>query len=551
MINPNRFLKFVTTLILLCCLLVVGGCVDSGQSNSSDPGIIGQGTLVSNDSLGRRFQRFNFNPLASALHTITVSWDSNADIQFNVFDSSGERLNNTTVQGSNPGVWTGELVASDQYYLSVWAVEDAANLTANIKASLELTTREPASVTRYSEDADRSAWVLNGPAPTLDYEAAYNTDGWGRALLRVGDVIWVGGDFLGIKPRRNDSTVSERPWLAALDAITGQPVTRFETPSQINSVVRSLALSPDGKLIYVGGDFGLVALNATTGTLEFDVSVIDESNIGRVFEIVVTDTQLYIGGDFSQINNAPRNNLARLSLLGELDTTWSPRVQGGISRGRSAPVQSLVLSPTNNTLYVGGTYNSINGTPAATTERNTTVSMLAISTIDGSVNATRFVPELVLGELEDSKNLIVHDIEVLDGYIIIAWGGPNYLTLHQADGARLQQYSGPGDVHAIHIFGDRVFVGHHGEFLGTLTNSVPPEAVESIDPLIVKPYKLHSFQMDSVSGRLIPEQSWPINGTFGVWAIEASEDALWIAGNIRRVGTNSWDVEGLARFPAR
>lgn len=560
--TSNKLSKLVATLSILCCIFLAGGCDSANQSSSTnqsdstnqstsaDSGVIGQETLNSNDADGRRFVRFNFDSRATALHTISVSWDSIADIRFNVFDSSGIRINSSVVQGSNPGVWTGELVAGNQYSMSVWSAVDEANITSNIEASIELSNIEPVSATRYSDDADRSAWVLDGPAPTLDYAVGENTDGWGRALLRVRDVLLVGGDFQGIKPGRSDTNITQRPWFAALDALTGQPVTTFNTPDQINSVVRSLVLSPDGTRVYVGGDFGLMALDAMTGQVEFAVPVIDEGNPGRVFEIVVTDTQLYIGGDFSQISNTPRNNLARLSLQGEVDTAWNPNVAGGISRGRSAPVQSMALSSSNNTLYVGGTYLSINGTPVSTTERDTTVSMLAISTVDGSVNAERFVPELVLGEFEDTKDLVVIDIAVFDAYVIIAWGGPNYLTLHQSDGARLQQYSGPGDLQVIHIQGDLVIVGHHGEFLGTLTNPIPPEAVVSIDPLDVEPFKLHSFRLDPASARLTPEQTWSINGTFGVWAIEASEDSIWIAGDLRRAGANSWDVEGLARFPA-
>ncbi len=500
---------------------------------------------MSDKDTGIKTERFNFESQTTALHTIAVSWDSDADIRFNVFDSSGTRINSQAVQGSNPGYWTGELIASEPYSLTIWSAEGSANFTA----SLEPTVLTP-SATLYSDEADAAIWELEGPAPTLDFQVAEDTDGWGRALLRINDVLLVGGDFRGVQPRSNNANFISRPWLAAFDAITGQPVTSFKPPAQINSVVRTLALSPDGSQVYVGGDFGFLALNATTGDVDFEVQVVDEGNKGRVFKILVTDTQLYIGGDFSQINNASRNNLARLSLTGELDTSWSPSVAGGITRGRSAPVQALALLPANNTLYVGGTYTSINETAVSTTERDTTVSMLAINTLDGSVNAERFVPELVLGEFEDTKNLIVHDIAVFDSYIFIAWAGPNYLTLHQADGARLQQYSGPGDVQAIQVLGDLIIVGHHGEFLGTLTDPVPPEAVISIDPLIVEPFKLHTFRFDPVSARLTPQQTWPINGTFGVWAIAASDDGIWIAGNLKRAGNNKLNVEGLVRFPA-
>ncbi len=512
---------------------------------------IGEGTLDSSKLVSAKFMRFSFDALATADHTVTVAWNSDADIRFNVFDSSRVRLTGSAVRGSNPGVWTGALTAGEQYSMSIWSFDGEANFTATIEASTVIEPApEPELLTGYSLEADTLAWVLNGPAPTLDFQVGANTDGWGRTLLRIEGVLLVGGDFQGIRPAGNSTDITNRPWLAALDAVTGQPVSTFNVPEQINDVVRSLALSPDGTRVYVGGDFGLVALNALTGEFDFELQVSDGDNTGRVFDIVASNKELYVGGDFSHINGSARGNLARLSQAGELDTFWSPSVTGGITRGRSAPVQSLALSPSNDILYVGGTYVAINGTPVASTERGSTVSMMAISATDGSVNPERFAPDMVSGEIADSRDLIVHDIAVLDSHIIVAWGGPNFLTLHQTDGVRIQQYSGAGDVQAIQVLGDLVIVGHHGEFFGTLTDPIPPEAVESLDPLIVKPFKLHTFRFDPVSAHLIPEQTWAINGAFGVWAIAASDDAIWIAGNLRRVGSSDLEVEGLARIPA-
>lgn len=489
-------------------------------------------------------KKVSIEPIKSGAHSITVSWIGTDDsfLRFSLFqvlNGDDVRLA-TSDNSSSPAVLTRSLELNGEYFLSIWAVSGQGEFTVNT---------ETLSPKQYSQAADTSIWALAGPASTLDFEAAANTDGWGRTLLRIGDVLLVGGDFQGIKPARNSSNLTVRPWLVALNADTGRPVTTFAVPEQINSVVRSLVLSPDGSQVYVGGDFGLLALNASTGAVDFRVDVGKDVNPGRVFKILTTDTQLYIGGDFSEINNSPRLNVARLSLLGELDTSWDPSITGGTFTGRSAPVQTLALTPSKDALYVGGTFTAINGLPVSTTWRDTTISMLAISTLDGTVRQERFEPELVLGEFEDSKDLIVHDIALIDSYVIIAWGGPNYLTFHQLDGARLQQYSGPGDVQALQVLGDLLIVGHHGEFLGTLTDPLPAEAVVNLDPLDVNPFKLHTFRIDSQSARLLPDQAWAINGTFGVWAIAATVDAIWLAGNLRRAGSNEVSVEGLVRFP--
>jgi len=187
-----------------------------------------------------------------------------------------------------------------------------------------LTVNEPLVLGLFSQVADDNTWMLDGPAPTLDFNAGDNSGAWGKTLLRIDNLLLVGGDFEGIKPIRN-ATPTDRPFLAALDAITGQPVSTFQVPSDVDSVVRALAVSPNGQQIYVGGDFGLVVLDAATGSLDYTVGVTKGANPGRVFDIAVGDTQLYIGGDFNNVDSTYRANIARLSLAGDDN---SPRTAG-------------------------------------------------------------------------------------------------------------------------------------------------------------------------------------------------------------------------------
>lgn len=96
--------------------------------------------------------------------------------------------------------------------------------------------------------------------------------------------------------------------------------------------------------------------------------------------------------------------------------------------------------------------------------------------------------------------------------------------------------------------GDHLFVGHHGEFFGFLPTPIPEEAVVSLDPLEILPFKLHSFRIDDPS--FLPVQAWTLLGPFGVWDIAASEDSIWITGQISQAGSNELFVDGIVRFPA-
>ena len=334
--------------------------------------------------------------------------------------------------------------------------------------------------------------------------------------------------------------------MTALDSVLGEPVSSFLIPDEVTDVVRTLTLSADGDQIYIGGDFGLVVVDAQTGEFEFSVDVSSGQLPGRIFTVKATSSHIYMGGDFLEVNGESRTNIARLNLAGEVDNAWSPTVTQGVHAGRSAPVQSIAVSPSEDTVYVGGSFRFINDTPVELSIQNRRVSLLTVSALDGSVRPERFQPEITYDE---PKGLIAHEIVVTENYVIVAWGGPNYLTFHSLTGERLNQYTGPGDIQTLQIVGDHIFVGHHGEFLDTLENPIPPEAIVSIQPEIYRPFKATSFRIDD--GSFLPEQSWELLGAFGVWGISASEDGLWLAGNLRRAGTSGRNVEGVVRFPLR
>ena len=585
--------------------------------------VIGEVTLDAESIAGPRFMRFNFDALASVSHTITVDWIGDADVRFNVFDeTTGARLTSAAVRGNNPGVWSGDLIADQPYSVRMWSASGIADVTVSIEAivpidivsqpenrrvteggsasffveatgsgtltyqwfvndilidgetsdsltvlnatltddgsmysvdisnGVNVVRSEVAFLTVdatpvlgvYSSEADTTTWSLAGPAPTLDFNDTRPGDAWGRRLLRIDDLLLVGGDFTGIAETPFSANITNRPFLAALDAISGQPVTSFQVPSEINSVVRALVLSPSGEQVYVGGDFGVVVLDAVTGQLDLSIAVTHGAQTGRVFDIAVTDTDLYIGGDFTDVNGSFRANIARLSLDGVLDTSWAPQVTNGFTSGRAAPVQAISLSPVGDVVYVGGNFAKIEGTAVALTAAGRDVSLLPVSALDGSVLPERFIPFTTI-----DREVQVHDIAVTDDYVIITWGGPNFLTFHSFDGTRLQQYRGTGDIQALQVVGDDVLVGHHGEFFGFLPNPIPLEALTD-DPEVFVPHRLHVFQLDTPD--FAPGQAFTTTSPFGIWGIAAAEDSIWVTGQIESAGTNEQPVDGLARFPA-
>ena len=77
-------------------------------------------------------------------HTITVAWEGDADVRFNVVDeTTGTQLNSSTVRNNNPGVWTGDLIAEQPYSVRMWSVNGVADVTVSIEAIPTDYYREP------------------------------------------------------------------------------------------------------------------------------------------------------------------------------------------------------------------------------------------------------------------------------------------------------------------------------------------------------------------------------------------------------------------------
>jgi uncharacterized delta-60 repeat protein len=132
-----------------------------------------------------------------------------------------------------------------------------------------------------------------------------------------------------------------------------------------NFNVLALALQPDGK-IYVGGNFttfnnaprpGLARLNSN-GTLDntFVPTITASSGTPIVNAIAVqSNGKIVIGGSFAQVNGVARNNLARLNADGTLDQTF---LNSGA--GPNAGVAAIALQADGNIL-IAGSFTQVSG----------------------------------------------------------------------------------------------------------------------------------------------------------------------------------------------
>ena len=196
------------------------------------------------------------------------------------------------------------------------------------------------------------------PLPTAQIDGV----AWGQ--LVVGDVVYVVGDFKTSRPAGAPKGQQEVPRsnILAYDINTGQLIEDF-APT-LNGAGRSLALSEDGKTLYVAGEFDKVNDEWHSRLAAFDISQGHGTLISSfrpvfsttVKDIAVAGDTLYAGGYFTKVNGRPRVRLAALKAsTGEL-LNWTASAEGP-----NAQVYAIEVSPDHSKVVIGGSFSSVNG----------------------------------------------------------------------------------------------------------------------------------------------------------------------------------------------
>jgi trimeric autotransporter adhesin len=178
------------------------------------------------------------------------------------------------------------------------------------------------------------------------------------ALLIHGNSLYLGGG----------SAVAN---LAKMDLLTGQVDPAFSAHGSADGQVMSLADSPTA--IYAGGQFqnygglpaqGLVKLDPATGTL--DPTFTQSTGIGPgtnggpvyVFALLFANNSLYVGGAFQTYRGSSAQSLLKLDpVSGALDTTFSH------STGFVGGAEALIS--TGSSIIVAGGFLSYRGGPTS------------------------------------------------------------------------------------------------------------------------------------------------------------------------------------------
>jgi hypothetical protein len=351
-----------------------------------------------------------------------------------------------------------------------------------------------------------------------------------RAIATNGSDVVAGGTFTnaGGVDRRN---------LAAIDLNTGQP-TAFNPPmrgmfSALTSV-NALALTDDG-LVWAGGDFLTEGPNQRIGLAAFDAGSgaiasfhRDPNGVGGISALVALGSTVYAGGGFTQVGGMPRRNVAAFrNVPGEQGTVLP--FDGDVD----GPVRALALA--GDTLYLGGTFTSVNGSLAALKRdrRN-------LAAVDSTTGIARdWDPD---ADNAVSTLAIAGDTVFAGG----AFGMVNRTTPRQrlaafdalSGTARAWDPNADAQVRSLAVYGSTVFAG--GDF-ATVNGGVPRVGIAALDAT--------TGVSDPLSVELIPEsRSGPSPPVTRVDALFASPQTGLLTGGSFVMNTPALRAANLGVF---
>jgi hypothetical protein len=208
-----------------------------------------------------------------------------------------------------------------------------------------------------------SATAIAAPRPT----ATWQTNGTVRAIRFSNGVIYLGGDFTGLRPPGEAAGVDTVPraHAAAIDARTGR---LLPWNPRVNGRVSAIAVS--GKRVYLGGSFTSVGGKgrrnvAAVGSGKGHVKAWNPGADDGVHVIKIGSSGgVYLGGEFGRVAGHTRHGLAKVSPTGSLKS-WAPsigQVGGSACPPRCHPkVLTLAFSPSGGALYIGGHFGKVDG----------------------------------------------------------------------------------------------------------------------------------------------------------------------------------------------
>jgi PKD repeat protein len=399
-------------------------------------------------------------------------------------------------------------------------------------------------------DVSLPTTVSSDPLPTVQIDGVV----WSQVI--VGNVVYVGGSFTTARPAGADpgtQTVPRSNFLA-YDLTTGALLDSF-APS-FNAQVRSIAVSPNGNTLYVGGQFTqvngvnryrVVAFNLLTGTVATSFAVTLNSS---VYGVAASDTAVYLTGIFTSVNNVTRSGVAAVDATTGALLPFQVTPVGGT-------VRQVIVSPDKTKVVLGGAFTSMNGSSNPG---------YGLAMVDATTGAMLPLPLNALLRDGTSQASIMSLVATSTGFY-----GTGYSFSRAAgnvEGTFRSDWSGNmvwledchGDTYSVAVSADAVYVAGHPHFCGSV-GAFPQTPVWTFHRALAfttavtgvlgtDPWNYYNY-----AGQPAPTQlNWypDINsGTYtgqdqGPWNVAANDNYVLYGGEFTTV--NAKPQQGLVRF---
>lgn len=368
----------------------------------------------------------------------------------------------------------------------------------------------------------------------------------------VGNTVFAGGQFTSARPagvaRGGPGTVA-RHNLMSYDIRTGK-MTSFAPV--LNGEVRSLAVSADKKILYVGGNFTTVNGKARPAFAAFTIATgaLRSTTFGlnnKVNAIVATKTTVYFGGWFTRVGTFQRSRVAAFSVATGKITAWNPKADNA--------VEALAVSPYRGRILIGGSFAHLGGKTAR--------GMAQVTSGVGSLRTWKINTKV----MDYGANSAILDIAVDKdtvygaGYGYQAGNFEGVFAATPKDGTVKWLQDCHGDQYGVAPVGNLVYSVGHAHFcknIGGFPERSPQRTLvvtKDVRGTIAKNTQTDSINYRNWAGYKAPAiYNWfpklntgTVSGsTQAAWTIKATSKYVVLGGEFTTV--NGLPQEGLARF---
>jgi hypothetical protein len=194
------------------------------------------------------------------------------------------------------------------------------------------------------------------------------------ALGYSNGVLYLGGTFTTTRPAgaAAGTQTTAQPRLAAVNTTTNKVISSW-TPQVSGGAIFAMAVSPDGKRLYVGGTFNHIDGKFHNRIAGFDITdpkapvllpakKFNPTPNKKIVALAATNTTVYAGGYLTSAGGAARTDVAAFSADGGATLPWKPVLAGVSAPSYPNPfVTSLAVTPDGSRVAIGGLFDKVNG----------------------------------------------------------------------------------------------------------------------------------------------------------------------------------------------